>query len=357
MEDKFDLTQYNIDNPKLNNEKEEKVIVIADMHDYTKNHKKSDDLAEYIKSRKPHHVVIAGDIIQGSKWENERSLKDLSRFLDNLSEGSSVFLSQGNHDLMGMNNKNFEIRNKKFRELEHIRPGKIYPLVNDKVIIDGFEIIGYTPNKNIVSSLDSQQYGFDRDRFIEEYKNNGIKVDENTDKIVEFVGHNPNLIAQSYNDISMGDLIPIDTFYAGHLHNGYRRSDTIKLNPDRYLDNGYTEKLYMKNSKGELIKNSINPLLFGETNLCRGVVYVDDYSIQKILQLRNNHFYINKSNDNNTNWVLIDSEKARKEIISNKLHALVITGGIRKFFGFDLPHDKPEVTEIIYKNESSNMKL
>ena len=41
-------------------------------------------------------------------------------------------------------------------------------------------------------------------------------------------------------------------------------------------------------------------------------------------------------------------EKAKEYIMKNNLHRVVIAGGIRKFFGFSIPGDLPEVTIVNY---------
>ena len=40
--------------------------------------------------------------------------------------------------------------------------------------IDGFEIIGYTPEHDIISDTYSQFNGVPRDKFVEEYNKNGV---------------------------------------------------------------------------------------------------------------------------------------------------------------------------------------
>lgn len=346
----YNLIKYIIPSYKLVKGEDKKVILIADLHDYTKSKTKSEALGEAIKSREPDHIVIAGDNIQGSKWESERAIGDFARFIDDVSEAAPVFISQGNHDLVGINSSNKNIRMNNFKSLENVRPGKVYPLVNDKVFIDGFEIIGYTPSHQIIGKQSIQEHGLAHDMFIREYAENGVNPDRDDERIVEFVGHNPYLIAQSENGIGLEELVPVDVFLTGHVHNGYRRSSTTNKDPDRYLDKGYVEKAYTLDKDGVLDTGSINPLFFGKTNLCRGVVYIDDNSQKRILQLSNNHFYVNSTDETNKEiWTPIMEEDARNIILNKKLHALIITGGIRKFFGFDVPGDKPEITEVIYK--------
>ena len=334
--EEFDLVKYSIYTDKLKLGEKVQVVLIADLHNYLINKKKALLLANAIKDRKPHHIVIAGDIIQGRKWENKKILSSISNFLNNLSEVAPVFIIRGNHDLVGINNK----RNDYFKSLEV--KNKVYALDNDLVTYDNFDIVGFNPSKEIYD-LGLQQHGLAHDRFIKEFMNKGVKL-KKSKNITEFVGHSPYLFAKSENGIGLEDLKYVDTIYTGHMHNGYYRSSTTKNNPDKYLDYGYVERSYSFNKYGKLC--SFNPLFFSKTDLCRGVIYIDDNSKKRILQLRNNHFYIY----DNT-WDNIDEKDARKLIKDNNYHPMVITGGIRKFFGFNLPNDKPEITEITYEGK------
>ncbi len=347
MKDSFyDIVSYNIYTKKLKKNEIKKVVLIADIHGYTKNIKRSNNLVEAIIKLNPHHVVIAGDIMQGKKWIKENNFYHFANFLKKLSKEIPVFISQGNHDIANLNEKEKETCNLNFKNLQKINPKMIFPLINDKVYYDGFEILGYTPRYETISKLSIQEHGLAHDAFIHEYAKNGPKIDDSKD-IVEFVGHSPHLIARSENGIGLECLKNVDTFYTGHLHNGYRRSSTIEKNPDKYLDFGYEERFYSKDKNGKIIKKSINPLLFSKSSLCRGIVYIDDSSKKRVLQLRNNHFYIN----NSEKWNIKDVIDARKIINDNHLHALVITGGIRNFLNIALPGDYPEITEINYIGE------
>ena len=344
MENNYDLTKYILYSNKLKINEEIKVILIADMHDYTKNKKRKDKLANFIKEQKPHHIIIAGDNIQGYKWEKPKKTADFKEFVENLSQEAPVFISLGNHDLHGINEKNKEARINNFKSLS--KKDKIFPLINDLVNYDKFEIIGYTSYDKLTGKLSTQTHGIAHDAFIKDYEANGKKP-KDSKKIIEFVGHNPHIIASSENELGLESLNKFDTFYTGHLHNGYYKTKKTNANPDKYLDTGYVEKPYIKDHTGKIIIKSLNPFFFGKTNLCRGIVYLDEKSNQKILLLNDNHYYQNESPEkNNQVWVPIREKNAREVIIKNNLHALVITGGVNKFFSLV---DKPEITEVIYK--------
>lgn len=350
MESKFSNVKYIVPTDKLIDGEKKSVVLISDLHDYVKNKRKAADLVNEIAEKQPMQIIIAGDNF--TPGVNPNAYNNFVYFLAALSEIAPVFMSQGNHDLSGQKESNKAERIRLFKSYEDARPGSVFALINDKLIIDGFEIIGYTPDPKIISSLDIQNHGIAHDRFIEEYMQNGIKPSDNSNNIVEFIGHNPNLIAASENGIGLEGLSTVDAFFTGHLHNGYIKSDTVRKNPDKWLDKGYVERIYMLDKDGKYIPGSVTPI-WGPTNLCRGVIYVDDRSQQKIMQLSNNHFYINLAKEDNIQvWEPVVEELAKIKIIDDNLHALIISGGINKFFGLNRIGDQPEITEVVYEGKS-----
>lgn len=333
-------------------EKQVKVVSIADLHNYTYNEEKAENLAQAIKKEEPHHIIIAGDILQGYEWEDIEKLKKLKKFLESLSEGTKIFISQGNHDLITNKTTNPQIRDRNFRELERVRPGNIYPLINDKVIINGFEIIGYTPQKSIIDNLGNQIHGYAHDRFITEYMEKAVKPSNNSKNIIEFVGHNPHLIGQSENNIGLEDLQRVNTFFTGHLHNGYIPTDFTQKKPKKYLDLGLVEKPYTNDKDGKIILTKINPLIIGLTNLTRGVIFLNSDCKQVILELTNNLYFLNISKEKNKQkWIAITKHIAKKIIEIQNLKALIISGGINKYLGKEIKSDKPEITIVKYKRK------
>ena len=186
--------------------------------------------------------------------------------------------------------------------------------------------------------------------FINEFNKYGVKIDKSREYITEFVGHNPHLI-EGNKKVGLDGLESVDTFYTGHLHNGYRSYKKIINNPDKYLDNGYTERPWQKDIDGKILLKTVNPLMFSKTNLCRGVVYLDNDGKVVLLELRNGHFYINiGDNFPKENWVKISNRMAFNLIINNQLKALIISGGVKKFSYFsDMFLNVPELTMVTYQ--------
>ena len=330
----YDIVRYAVPNYKLN--KNTKVILIADLHGYTNNKFKSSVLANKIKELNPHHIMIAGDNIQGDEWENSSCVRNFQIFLENLREISPVFISLGNHDLHGNNSENHSERIYHFLKLE---TKDIYPLYKDKVIYDGFEVVGITPSYGLARHCFDYEKDLLHQKYLEEI-NERIKFDE--DYIVEFLGHDPNMIlGQNLGLFEKGDF-----FFVGHLHNGYYPSKLTKRNPDKYLEYGFIEKCLTKDELGNI--KSIYPFVLARTSLARGVIYFDNNGDKKYLCLRNGNYYQNI----NGQWLLCN----KNGVLEKKLKALIITGGIRKFSYFSDLVDIPEITEVNYISEKCKIK-
>lgn len=330
-----DLVRYIIPSYKLNRCEDINVVLIADLHGYTKNRKKSLLLGEEIKKLNPHHVIIAGDIMQGDEWEDLKAINDFEYFLDNLSESMHVFMKPGNHDSIGNNSDNHERRIANFRDLER---KNVYPLVNDIEIYDGFQIAGFMPSIKLLHNSFTMSNDLLQKHFIEEV-NEKMSISNSEKYINEFIGHNPHMIMGK----SLGVLDGFNTFYSGHLHNGYYSSKRTKKYPDKYLDYGYNEKPYEIDDNGKLL--GINPFLITKTSLCRGCIFFDGNT--KYLVLRNGHYYYNVDNK----WYPVYPYDAIKDILDKKLKSLVITGGIKKFSYFSDLIDIPEVTMVTYEKK------
>ncbi len=318
-----------------------RTVTIADLHGYTNNSKRATRLAETIKKQAPNFIFIAGDIFHGgTPWEGGRKLKLFRNFIDNISEVAPVFITWGNHDLRKMTPDNKNIRIDNLNKLENVRPGQIYPLYNDRVVVNGMEIIGYVPSFDIIEGsmkdhflgVPIQLHGIAHDKFIQEYEEKGVKF-EHPELVTTYLGHDPHLIAVSENGIGLGSLSSCDYFIAGHLHDGYKLILNAlglgKLESLKY-DQGWTAQPSVVDKNGKIIKRNF---ILGKTNLCRGIVYFDDRAQQKIWQSPDSKFYKNIAiGDNNQIWSPILEEIARAEILNNKLHFMLISEGIAPGF-------------------------
>ncbi|MBE6161072.1 MAG: hypothetical protein E7158_02470 [Firmicutes bacterium] len=351
------ITNQVVDSYKLENSKKIRTITISDLHNYTSDYKKASRLANAIKEKNPDIIFIAGDIYNGGKsWENKNKLEDLKIFLQNISEVAPVCITWGNHDIFGMNSINKYIRLKNFYDLERVRCGSVFPLFNNRVSINDMEIIGYVPSLGLMSNegLKTQIHGVAHDKFIKEYEEYGIKFKNNPNDLTVYLGHVPHLIASSENGVGLGSLKVCDYFITGHVHDGYRalfsKFNNIKkfitgedINSFKY-DRGLVEQptgLVDKDNK--FIKGS-NKIL-GNTNLCRGIVYFDDMSQQKIWQSSDGIFYKNMTNEiNKQDWQLFSENDARKEILDNKLHSMLISEGISQLM---IPIEKYATINVV----------
>lgn len=341
---KGNIIKQTIDTNKLDINTTIRTVTIGDLHGYTNNPTRRDRLADAIKRLEPDIIFIAGDLFNGGNpWNGGDKLNSFKKFIQNISEKAIVCITWGNHDLRFMTKNNKETRLTNFYQLEKERPGNIYPLYNDKAIINNIEILGYVPRNELVelSGLKIQAHGIAHDMFIKDYHNEGIKFSNNHDLYKIYLGHDPHLIATSENGIGLEDLKVCDFFVTAHMHDGYKaffkliNNCKIEITGQELkmfkLDNGVTEKPFGDvNRKGYIIPGTKK--LLGPINLCRGIIYINEEAQQKYLQLYDT-FYINKCNKLNThNWNKIDEKLARNNILDNNLHPMLVSNGISPSF-------------------------
>jgi len=354
----LDIVNYVLPSYKIDYGIGKRVVLIADLHGYYNNKEKRAAIIEAIRQQKPHHIVIAGDIMNGILWrKNGVEVENFREFVKELSKIAPVFISQGNHDVQGKGEELIQ-NDKIFMDVATVDPELVHPIINGRVAYDGFEIIGFTPSQKLVTDLTIQEHGIAHDRFIKEVDEKGPIPIGGNNSIVEYSGHSPYLIGVSENGVGLGErLVRADTFLLGHIHGGWVDSDKVNQDPDKYLDRkGYVERPISRNRRGWIIPWSIRPV-FDETNLCRSTIWIDDRAQQLIQELRNGHFYLNTdTRDNKQKWVLADASEARKTILDYRehTHAMVISSGIHKYTGIEHEErERPEITVIDYEGTRS----
>lgn len=331
--DKFsgNIIKSTIYNKKINS----KMIIMSDIHEYSNNTKLSKRLVDVVKEQKPDIILIAGDIFNSGKaWEGGDKLLKFREFLSYLSLICPVCLTLGNHDLRGTNKKNKELRLRKFYDLKKLNVNRIYPLYNDSVVINNIEVLGYVPRFDLMegAGLKKQIHGLAHDEFIADYEKDGIKFtsDKNTYKI--YLGHAPHLIASSENGIGLKSLVA-DFYVTGHMHNGYKCVFDFFKKPNHKsleFDNGWVEQpTGVLDKNGKLVSF---PFLLGKSNLCRGIVYIDNDAQVKALDLYNK-YYINKSKEvNKEEWEESSLDIVYDKITKENLHPMIISEGVTPKF-------------------------
>ena len=346
-----------VNSKKLDFGKRIRTVTIADLHSYTSNEERARRLAEAIKAQEPDIIFIAGDLFNGGKpWSGGEKLDKLRKFIDIISEVAPVCVTWGNHDLRGLTPENEETRKENFSRLEDVRPGSVFPLYNDKVFINGMEIIGFVPRFELMElgGLQKQLHGVAHDEFIKDYEETGVKFENRPGYVNVYLGHDPHLIAASENGVGLESLKVVDYFVTGHLHDGYKaffnQIDKIKnLVTGKGLsilehDKGLVERpTGLVDKDGNYIKGTKRPL--GSTNLCRGIVYIDNDAQQKIWQSPDGKFYKNATDQPNVQiWQPIMEEMARKEIIANDWHFMLISEGITPTF---IPNERAATVNVV----------
>ena len=348
------VVERSVDSKKLSFGKNIRTLTISDLHGYACNSKKAERLAKVIKDKKPSVIFIAGDIFKrGSSWEGGFRLKQFREFIQNLSEAAPVCITWGSQDVSGMIEETRDERLKNFHKLETARPGRVFPLYNDKVFVNGMEIIGFVPKFELMDgiSLRAQINGDAHDKFIEDYNNNGIKFENEPGVINVYLGHNPHLIASSEDGVGLGDLSVCDFFVTGHLHDGYKAVlefldsmkkkfslrhkgfKTLNLENSFNLDQGWIyQPSSIANDYKKISRNNI-PFFDGPINLCRGIVYIDDNAQQRFLQTADGSFFENDAmEENEQEWKKVTKVKARETILNDNLHFMLISEGIAPAF-------------------------
>lgn len=325
------IIKSTIYNKKINS----KMVIMADIHEYTNNTKLSKRLVEAIKEKKPDIILIAGDIFNNGKaWEGGSKLLKFREFLSYLSLICPVCLTLGNHDLRGTNKKNRELRLRKFYDLKKLNVKRIFPLYNDSIIIDNIEVLGYVPRFDLMEGegLKKQIHGLAHDKFIADFEKEGTKFTSNKSTLKIYLGHAPHLIASSENGIGLGSLVA-DFFITGHMHNGYKCIfDFFKNSNHKSLefDNGWVEQpTGVLDKDGKLISL---PFILGKSNLCRGIVYINTDAQEKVLDLYGK-YYLNRSSELNKQvWDESSLEIVLDKINKEDLHPMIISEGVTPKF-------------------------
>ena len=325
-----------------------KIVIISDFHDYPGGRKT--DLAERVKELKPDLILVAGDLIQGTKYRNPVTLNQIKHFLAELSEDCPVVICRGNHDLI----KYDENADKAYRSLESARPGRVFPLENEMVSDKDIRVVEFTPGRKSFAPS-GQESGFALRDFVESWEKSGIKFQAD-DKFSILLTHNPKIVAQALSTHEQrrlgfrGEMLgrlremsntfnQFDMAACGHIHSGYRRADTVSADPDKYMDKGYWEMPAEVDINGKM--TFFRPWIYKGTDFCRGTNYVGKGG-ERIIQLENGHYYYYAAKD--AEPTPIDEEIALRVVETRHLKPIVISGGVNKFFG--LPIDKSEITEV-----------
>ncbi len=353
------INHQSIPSRKLDFGRRVRTITISDLHDYTNDPERANRLAEALKRENPDFIFVAGDIFHGSfvkglfskktEWDGSQTLESFRKFIANISEAAPVFVTWGNHDLRKMTPENENERISNLRRLEDVRPGQVYPLYNDRVFVNGMEIIGYVPSFELMEGpkgegLRIQLHGIAHHKFIEEYEAKGVKF-QNPDALTTYLGHDPHLIAADETGIGLKGLSVCDFFITGHLHDGYKpvlASLGLGNIEGLQYDRGFTEQGVILDKDGNKIHRSF---IWGKTNLCRGIVYIDDNAQQKLLQMPDGKFYKNMATGLNRQiWNPILEEEARNQILNDKLHFMLISEGVAPAFA---PKEKYATINVV----------
>lgn len=323
------IQEYDIFDKKV--KEDSNVVNIADIHDLSFSHMNC--VIEDIRKINPSLVCIVGDTLQGFKL-NHGDLDEIKKTLSAISEVCPVVLSLGNHDIYKINESGLN----NYASLEHVRPGSVYPLNNESVVLGDYRVTGFCPRSEAFSSsLQANNQG--NIYYVNDLISSGIKV-HNDDKIEVMLCHSPHHFSfarQKCKNLKFYDLV-----LSGHLHNGFIHSKLTRSNSSKYMDRGEVERFYEH-------KDFIRPWVFAKTDLCRGVVYVGKNGPCLLILQNGDKYYIENGSCvkfQNTSKEKLD-ESFNHFVNEYSLVPIVITSGVNKYYS--LPIDRAEVTDVHMK--------
>ena len=191
--------KYNLGN-KLN----KKIVLISDIHYYSKNDiKRLNNILDNIKRINPDYICIPGDIL------DKASVLDfdlLIEWLKKLSNVTKVIMTLGNHEFyVNKSKKIYKLNNKNINRIKKIN--NLYLLDNENKVIDDINFIGLVlPIKHYMISNEKE----------EEFKDyiENIKTIENNYNVL--LCHSPVNISKK----EILNKINVDLVLCGHMHGG-----------------------------------------------------------------------------------------------------------------------------------------
>ncbi len=203
----FRVTHYQISSSKLNHERKHTVILLSDLHSQCYG-KKNEKLLQAIQKQEPEFILIAGDMLVGSKRKSPQIALD---FVKNLVRICPVYYANGNHEqrlkeVPDIPGTDFETYRKELVDagvcyLENERAERIWD--DCRVVIHGLEI----PN--------SMYKKFEKFDLPKEYMENALGKPEK-EKYHILIAHNPAFV----NEYAAWGA---DLAVSGHLHGGIAR--------------------------------------------------------------------------------------------------------------------------------------
>lgn len=203
----FRITSYQVQSPKLNGTKKRKIILLSDLHNcsYGVNNEK---LLRAIQKEKPDLILIAGDMLVGSKKKSPKVAED---FVTQLPQICNTYYANGNHE-------------HRLKDKEE-KPGTSYKAYKEKLVNAG---VHYLENEKVTFVWEGRQVtvtGLEipRDTYTKFKK---LQLPKNC--LTELVGHakaDDYEILIAHNPAFMDEYLKwgADLIVSGHLHGGIVR--------------------------------------------------------------------------------------------------------------------------------------
>ena len=191
--------KYNLGN-KLN----KKIILISDMHYYSKKDiKRLNDVLDNIKKINPDYICIPGDTLDRA---NVLDFDLLIEWLEKLSNICKVIITLGNHEFYVNKRKGiYKLNNKNIDTIKKIN--NLYLLSNENIMLDGINFIG------LVLPIEHYQFNNENE---EEFKTYIKNIKTNNKYYNVLLCHSPVNISKK----EILSKINIDLVLCGHMHGG-----------------------------------------------------------------------------------------------------------------------------------------
>lgn len=221
-----------------------KICLISDIHFYKPfNNKVFDILKENIDENKPDYICVPGDLVTEADL-NDKDLKPLYSFFEELGSKYKVIISIGNHDISVKNKKK---ENKHFFEkLNSIKGVEV--LINDSYIDENIRFIGYLDNLD--ATLNEKGY---EKVVTDEFNELLDKVNIDSKYYNILLCHNPIYISRIYKDIKKWAFLSL--VLSGHTHGGifHLKGNSGLISP--------CKKLFPKEIRGHYLKNKVHIII------------------------------------------------------------------------------------------------
>ncbi len=210
-------TNYRIYKPQI--KKDFTIAIISDLHfSYKISEKKLKLIKDFLQSKSPQYILIAGDLIDSINMLKDKDEKNrLLHWLEDLGKICNTFISLGSHDYFLKNTSKhweyyFDIEF--FNEINNLEGVKL--LNNQNFSDDTINVVGITQSYEYYQPKNGKEE--DKKKFLEDLHDLKILLHNlPKEKLNLAMIHSPMYLSDE--DVKQ-ELKEFDYFISGHMHNG-----------------------------------------------------------------------------------------------------------------------------------------